>query len=1195
MQTKLSDIPKLLISGVIFLSFAVSEPLFSQSDISGSINQYRKVVAVGTNNVTVTDVTPFAAADTVILMQMGGAIVTSTDNGQLQAYIGSPGAYEFLIILSVNINTVTFTQNIDSTYNVEGLVQLITVPSYNSAVVSSALTCQPWESSTGTGGVLAFIVKRRLTLNASVSADGKGFKGGAVSQGSGICRYTDFAAYSLYFYNESSNYSGFKGEGVANKVNNSSTNLYPGYAKGMAPSYTGGGGGNGYSSGGGGGSGYGAGGTGDQESQACNTGLQYPGGDGGFALAGDDLTGSVFMGGGGGASTYPSTANLSSGGNGGGIVIIFADTITGNGQIISASGSAAESNTVVGAGAAGGGGGGSVIIFTRNFSTNPVLRTGGGNGGNTVNVSAGCAGGGGGGGLIWTKVPFTGTYSILGGLGGLRSSNPSGKNGFTGKIFDDLKLPLNGFLCNAVYTSKKLTVVDTICSGMVPPALIGTEPTGGTAPYIFQWQKSYDNFNWENTSGTSMYYTALPTETETTTLYIRRVISDNAGLVDESQPIQIVVLPVITGNIVSKDTTICKNQDPLTLIPLTSPGGGNGTYTYSWLQSNNNTTWTDTNTSSASYDPASLASTMYYKRIVYSDVCADTTSVVINVLENVGNNVITDNQTICQGSIFANLPGSSPTGGDNIYSYQWQSSGDGETWANAPGTGTGINYDPTNDAPGSYYFSRVVYSGLHNCCASTSNSVLLVSYPEITNNAISQPQTICEGYVIAGLTGTLPLGGNGTFAYQWQKSTNGTIWNDIPSGTGQNHSGERVYLNTYYRRKVLSSKCEDISGTIFITIVPAVKNYSIALVASAHDTICTGNIPGKISGITVTGGTGSYSYTWFSSEDNINFTQLSATDPDYQPGTLTKTTWFYRSVGSGPCTVFDTVKITVLPKISGNTIAGNQQICNVTPPAAITGPVPGGGDGKYKYIWENRDAVTSLWEQAPGTYSSVNYSPSLLSRETDYRRIVLSGENNCCRDTSLTITVEVDIMPQNVTAGTDMTLNPYQFAVTMQGYFEGAGSGLWSVISSEGDPVCENWDDPQTKVTKLGFGENIFRWIVSNGRCTADEKSVTYTVPKLIIPEGFSPNGDEYNQKFIIPGLEYTTNELIIINTGGAVVYKATNYRTDDLANAWEGLDNNGDPLPEGTYYYLLTINGASDISIPKYVARLSGFIIIRR
>jgi len=186
-------------------------------------------------------------------------------------------------------------------------------------------------------------------------------------------------------------------------------------------------------------------------------------------------------------------------------------------------------------------------------------------------------------------------------------------------------------------------------------------------------------------------------------------------------------------------------------------------------------------------------------------------------------------------------------------------------------------------------------------------------------------------------------------------------------------------------------------------------------------------------------------------------------------------------------------------------------------------------------------------------------------------------------------------MPQNVTAGTDMTLNPYQFAVTMQGYFEGAGSGLWSVISSEGDPVCESWDDPQTKVTKLGFGENVFRWVVTNGRCTTDEKNVNYTVPKLIIPEGFSPNGDEFNQKFIIPGLEYTTNELIIINTGGAVVYKATNYRTDDLANAWEGLDNNGDPLPEGTYYYLLTINGASDISIPKYVARLSGFIIIRR
>lgn len=1192
MLAKLSDIPKLLISGVIFLFFAVSAPLFSQSDISGTINQYRKVVSVGIDNVTVTDATPFSVNDTVLLIQMSGGIAPSGGNGMLVDTVGTPGAYEFLIILNVSSNTVTFTQSLDNSFSPDGLLQLIAVPSYNTAVVSSPLTCDQWVGSSGTGGVLAFIVKRRLSLNAPINVDGKGYAGGAVSLGAGIC-YNDSGS-DLFFYNASSNLSGFKGEGVANKIDNSSTDIYPGYAKGKAPAYTGGGGGNGYSSGGGGGSGYGNGANGEREFTIC-TGFFLPGGGNGFGIAGGDLDGNVFMGGGGGASTYPSTPNLSTGGNGGGIVIIFADTISGNGQSITANGATGEPNTVMGAGAGGGGGGGSIIIDTRHFLTNPVLNANGGNGGNTVNSTVACAGGGGGGGLIWTRDSFTGSSFVSGGANGFTGTKPPTFFGLTGRISTGLLLPLNGFLYNAIYTSKKLTAVDSICYGMVPPALKGTQPTGGTAPYTFQWQKSYDNNTWVNTSGTSMYYTPLTTETETATLYIRRVISDNAGLIDYSQPVQIVVLPLITDNIVSKDTTICKNQDPLALVPLKSPAGGNGVFTYLWLQSNNNTTWTDTNTPSASYDPASLASTTYYKRVVNSGACADTTSVVINVLENVGNNIITDNQTICQGNSFANLTGSSPSGGDNNYSYQWQSSGDGETWANAPGTITGINYDPTNDNPGSYYFSRIVLSGLHNCCVSTSNSVALVSYPEITNNSISQPQTICEGYVIAGLTGTLPLGGNGTYAYQWQKSTNGTTWNDIPSGTGQNHSGERVYLNTYYRRKVVSSECESISGTIFITIVPAVKNYSLVLDASAHDTICTGTIPGKISGIAVTGGTGSYSYTWHSSDDNINFTQLSTTDPDYQPGTLTTTTWFYRTVISGPCTVYDTVKITVLPKISGNTITGDQQICNVTSPAAITGPVPGGGDGKFKYIWQKRDTVTNLWEQAPGTYSSVNYTPPLLDRETDYRRIVFSGENNCCKDTSQTVTVEVDIMPKNVTAGPDMTLNPYQFAVTMQGYFEGTGNGLWSVISSQGDPVCENWDDPLTKVTKLGFGDNTLRWIVSNGRCTAEEDNVTFTVPKLTIPEGFSPNGDEYNQKFIIPGLEYTTNELIIINTGGAVVYKATNYRSDDPVNAWEGLDNNGDPLPEGTYYYLLTITGASDISIPKYVARLSGFIIIRR
>ena len=60
-------------------------------------------------------------------------------------------------------------------------------------------------------------------------------------------------------------------------------------------------------------------------------------------------------------------------------------------------------------------------------------------------------------------------------------------------------------------------------------------------------------------------------------------------------------------------------------------------------------------------------------------------------------------------------------------------------------------------------------------------------------------------------------------------------------------------------------------------------------------------------------------------------------------------------------------------------------------------------------------------------------------------------------------------------------------------------------------------------------------------------------------------------------------------------MYRSTDYRSDDPINAWTGLDLNGNEVPEGTYYYLLTVKGVQDISVPTYTSRFSGFIILRR
>ena len=72
---------------------------------------------------------------------------------------------------------------------------------------------------------------------------------------------------------------------------------------------------------------------------------------------------------------------------------------------------------------------------------------------------------------------------------------------------------------------------------------------------------------------------------------------------------------------------------------------------------------------------------------------------------------------------------------------------------------------------------------------------------------------------------------------------------------------------------------------------------------------------------------------------------------------------------------------------------------------------------------------------------------------------------------------------------------------------------------------------------------------------------------------GITPNGDGVNETFIFPQLEYKPEqypdrELIIFNRWGDIVYQAKPYLND-----WRGQNNNGQPLPSSTYYYVLRLD----------------------
>ncbi|MBL1281360.1 MAG: gliding motility-associated C-terminal domain-containing protein [Fluviicola sp.] len=88
--------------------------------------------------------------------------------------------------------------------------------------------------------------------------------------------------------------------------------------------------------------------------------------------------------------------------------------------------------------------------------------------------------------------------------------------------------------------------------------------------------------------------------------------------------------------------------------------------------------------------------------------------------------------------------------------------------------------------------------------------------------------------------------------------------------------------------------------------------------------------------------------------------------------------------------------------------------------------------------------------------------------------------------------------------------------------------------------------------------------------------SVVMIVVDLSVPNGFSPNGDSYNEFFVIPELERDslTAEITIWNRWGELVLQQQNYQNDWRGECRTDLCLGKGDLPEGTYFYHIDVHG---------------------
>ncbi len=424
--------------------------------------------------------TAIAAGDLLLFIQAQDAAINSTNTGAYgDGFPGDPasgwtslnnsGNFEFVTATSAVVVTGG-TLNFQGTGASSGLLntytsaayiagtqgqrkyQVIRVPQYSSAILSSGLTAMIWNGATG--GVLAIDVASQLTLGGTMAVDALGFRGGAGRiLGGGTGAATDYITLATDATN------GSKGEGIAgtpryvvngtiaSPAQTATDTTVEGLPNGSysrgAPGNAGGGAtdanptANDQNSGGGGGGNGGTGGTG-------GFGWNSAGIVGGFGGAAFPVsTSALSMGGGAGAGTTNNgsfwtpatdtggnncggncTGIYSSGAAGGGIVIVHAGAVTGSGTI-SANGQSALATENDGGG--GGGAGGTILVFAGSGGLGGLTANAkGGTGGTTWPEQAPGAfpgnrhgpGAGGGGGVILASAALGGA-SVTGGNPGV--------------------------------------------------------------------------------------------------------------------------------------------------------------------------------------------------------------------------------------------------------------------------------------------------------------------------------------------------------------------------------------------------------------------------------------------------------------------------------------------------------------------------------------------------------------------------------------------------------------------------------------------------------------------------------------------------------------------------------------------------------------------------------------------------------
>lgn len=496
----------------------------------------------------------------------------------------------------------------------------------------------------------------------------------------------------------------------------------------------------------------------------------------------------------------------------------------------------------------------------------------------------------------------------------------------------------------------------TICYGYAPsPLSFTSQPSGGTTPYFYRWQRSNDNgASWNDISGTSASLMSYSPPVLGRTAWFRCKVTDyNNTLIGYTEPVNITVRTALQAGLVGDAQTIYYGNQPDQLGELEPASGGSGFYTYKWQSSPDGFSWSDIlYANSNTFTPPKLGRNTWYRRYVNDESCGSkasnsiaitmkpitifTTETPLNINNEALYNLGTEFKVLEDGLITkARIYTSAQESGEHIINLYMKTES-GFLLINGP-------------------FSWFIESGIEGWREFDLPSPIVVQ--KNTIYMISITNSPGNNYYAQSEEDFSPIMTNSYIEYIRGRYTM------TPSGVPT----EYYYGACYFRD---------------ITYIPTFSPGGVG----PSQSICYNTFPQPITEIASPfGGDGEYSYQWQSSNDNLSWTDIDgATSVTYAPPAMTVTTFYRRVVSSENLTgITPSVEIKVSPETVYSQLHDDLTIYENTS-TSINISIEG-GVSPYNIIYElngvqfSLDNYVSENDISTGALATGNYEYTLIS------------------------------------------------------------------------------------------------------------------------------------------------------------------------------------------------------------------------